>query len=153
MHAWQVKTTEVTKENSERKYIAKMRRQREKKEKMLEGIMVDDQEENTEDEFVPTVLPPKPDVLPPLLDITLVLTPTYGLSLSPSKDKCSAAFSDITRNIKKLVAEFGSILHDSSLTPFCTRVKFEYVMESEASPFERFDRIYQRSETIVDTML
>ena len=141
LHAWQVKTTEVTKGNIERKHIAKMRKQREKKEKMLEGIMVEG-EDNTEDDFIPTDLPTKPDVLPPLLDITLVLTPTYGLSLSPSKDACSSAFSDITFNIKDLVAEFGSILHDSALTPFCTRVKFEYVMESEPCPFERLFSVY-----------
>ena len=137
LKVWVTETEKVTKENRDRKQILKMRRIRERKERLLEGILADEEEEEVEDpNFIPLPLPSKPNVLPPLLDITLVLTEKYGLSLSPSKEVCSQSFLDITSNIKQLVSEFGSILHDASLAPFVTRVKFQYVMESEQCPFE-----------------
>lgn len=137
LKVWVTETEKVTKENRDRKQILKMRKIRERKERLLEGILADEEEEEVEDpNFVALTLPAKPNVLPPLLDITLVLTEKYGLSLSPSKEICSQTFTDITSNIKQLVSEFGSILHDASLAPFVTRVKFEYVMESEQCPFE-----------------
>ena len=137
LKVWEIETAKVTKINRDRKQILKMRKMRERKERLLEGIILDEDEIEVEDpNFVPLPIPVKPNVLPPLLDITLVLTEKYGLSLSPSKEVCSEAFGTITNNIKKLVSEFGSVLHDATLSSFVTRVKFEYVMESEQCPFE-----------------
>ncbi|KAL5256854.1 hypothetical protein ACHWQZ_G011949 [Mnemiopsis leidyi] len=151
LKVWVTETEKVTKENRDRKQILKMRKIRERKERLLEGILADEEEEEVEDpNFVALALPAKPNVLPPLLDITLVLTEKYGLSLSPSKEICSQTFTDITSNIKQLVSEFGSILHDASLAPFVTRVKFEYVMESEQCPFEGWEGQYIEMTSVTE---